>query len=97
AWAADDQTLHDENLAGLQKVTPAFDPSDVVAWRIGRARFVQPVHRVGEAKEALPVRIAPGLAWLSTAHIRPWPVFNDEVVRLVDRNLARVVATLEET
>jgi hypothetical protein len=65
-------------------------------WRANAARAVQPIHPVGWGDQMPPVRLAPGLAYVSTAQIHPWPVFNDEVVRNVDRSLATVLEVLRE-
>jgi len=91
-WTREDDVLHKENILALGKAIPGFRERDIVAWKVHRARFVQPVHPVGGSERDIPVALAPGLAYLSTAHIRPWPVFNNEVVRLVDRRLADVIA-----
>jgi len=42
---------------------------------------------VGKGSALPPLVMAPGLAYLSTAQIHPWPVFNDAVIRHVDNNL----------
>jgi protoporphyrinogen oxidase len=93
-WQRNDEAIHRENVAGLQKVAPGFSSSSVVDWQINRAYSVQPVHKVGGGGKLPPVEIAPGLAYLSTVHVHPWPVYNDEVVRLVDKSLAKVIDVL---
>ena len=94
-WNRDDEGIHRENMAGLRTIIADLNDDDVLAWRIHRARYVQPVHPVGWGERVPPVRLAEGLAYLSTAQIHPWPVFNDEVVRLVDGRLEEVVAALQ--
>lgn len=93
-WDRTDEDLHADNLAGLRRVEPGLEPDDVIGWRVFRARFVQPVHPVGYGDRLPPLELADGLAYLSTAQIHPWPVFNDEVVRHVDRSLPSLTRTL---
>lgn len=93
-WQVDDETVHEENVRGLRRVVPGLEVDDVVAWRIHRARWVQPVHAVDHGERIPPVELAPGLAALCSAHIYPWPVFNDEAVGNVQRHLPDVLRTL---
>jgi protoporphyrinogen oxidase len=93
-WSRDDDDIHAETIASLRSIIPDFSQDDILAWRINRARYVQPVHPVGWGDRLPPVQLAPGLAYLSTAQIHPWPVFNDEVVRHVDAQIDAVLATL---
>ena len=81
----------------LSILKPSFRDDDVVAWSIQRARYVQPIHPVGWGNRLPPVRLAPGLAYVSTAQIHPWPVFNDEAIRNVDERFGEVIETLQET
>jgi protoporphyrinogen oxidase len=94
AWTMEDRQLHVENCAGLRLIAPDFGESDVVAWQVHRSQFVQPIHGVGRGGELPPIELAPGLAYLSTAQIHPWPVFNDVVVGHVDLNMSAVVKVL---
>jgi protoporphyrinogen oxidase len=94
-WRADDTQLHRDNMNGLKLVVPDIVEGDVVAWQVNRARYVQPVHGVGKGEELPPVELAPGLAYVSTAQIHPWPVFNDAVVRHVDSNFEVVLRLLQ--
>jgi protoporphyrinogen oxidase len=89
-WATDDERIHQENMAGVKLVDPDLGESDLIAWQINRARYVQPIHGVGKGDQLPPLALAPGLAYLSTAQIHPWPIFNDAVVRHVDANLENV-------
>ena len=88
-WDMDDNEVHAENMKGLKKIVPDLDDQQVDGWTVNRARYVQPVHPVGEGRHLPPVRLAPGLAYISTAQIHPWPVFNDQVVSLVDEQLGK--------
>jgi len=94
-WDRSDDDIHAESLTGLRRIIPDFKEDDILDWQVNRARYVQPVHPVNWGNRLPPVRLAPGLAYLSTAQIHPWPVYNDEVVRLVDSRLEEIVATLQ--
>jgi protoporphyrinogen oxidase len=89
-WEASDADILADNWEGLRRVQPDLRPDDVIGSRVFRARFVQPVHPVGYGDRLPPLELRPGLAYLSTAQIHPWPVFNDEVVRHVDRSLPQI-------
>lgn len=93
-WQRDDADIHAENVRGLKKVDPGFREEDIIGWQVNRARYVQPIQYVGRSKELPPVSLAPGLVYLSTAHIYPWPIFNDEAVRNVDAHLPEVLSGL---
>jgi protoporphyrinogen oxidase len=95
-WNRGDEEIHQESVAGLSRIFPGFRSEDIIGWQVNRARHVQPVHPVGWADRIPPVRLAPGLAYLSTAHIHPWPVFNNEVLNTVGRNIDTVMKTLSE-
>ena len=93
-WRMSDAEIHAENMKGLKKVASDFCEDQVVGWQMNRARNVQPVQSKGRWAELPPVSLAPGLAYVSTAQIYPWPVFNDEAVRNVDARLPEVMKTL---
>jgi protoporphyrinogen oxidase len=93
-WDVDDAQLHRENMEGLRLIAPDLADADLVAWQMNRARFVQPIHGVGTGHQLPPVTLAPGLAYLSTAQIYPWPIFNDAVVRHVNEHLQAILKTL---
>jgi protoporphyrinogen oxidase len=95
-WNRGDEEIHEESVAGLSRMFPGFRSDDIIGWQVNRARHVQPVHPVGWADRIPPVRLAPGLAYLSTAHIHPWPVFNNEVLNTIGRNIDTVMKTLSE-
>jgi protoporphyrinogen oxidase len=94
-WTRTDDDIHSETIDGLRHVVPELREEDVIQWRVHRARYVQPVHRVNSGNGLPPVQLAPGLGYMSAAQIHPWPVFNDEVVRLVDGRLEEMLAVLE--
>jgi protoporphyrinogen oxidase len=94
-WNKDDTQVHRDNMSGLKFVVPDICETDVVAWQVNRARFVQPVHGLRKGGNLLGVVLAPGLAYLSTAQIHPWPVFNDAVVRHVDSHANELIADLK--
>jgi hypothetical protein len=54
---------------------------------VNRARYVQPIHSVAGGKSVPGLVIAPKLAYLSSAQMHPWPVFNDGLVRHVDSHI----------
>jgi protoporphyrinogen oxidase len=86
-WQLSDEEIHHESISGLLKISQGLREEDIISWSIHRARHVQPIHHVGKGKEKVPVELASGLFYLSTAQIHPWPVFNDMVVRHVDENV----------
>ena len=94
-WKRTDESIHQESLEGVKAIMPDFKEQDVTAWAVHRARYVQPVHPVGWGDRIPPVRLAPGLAYLSTAQIHPWPVFNDEAIRNVDARVDEVIEVLK--
>jgi len=94
-WKRTDESIHQESLEGVKAIMPDFREQDVTAWAVHRARYVQPVHPVGWGDRIPPVRLAPGLAYLSTAQIHPWPVFNDEAIRNVDARVDEVIEVLK--
>ncbi len=91
-WDRSDEAIHSESMNHLPRIVPDFRETDIAAWSIQRARFVQPVHPVGWGKNLPPTILAPGLAYVSTAQIHPWPVFNDEAVGNVDLRLSDVLS-----
>lgn len=93
-WGLSDEAVHAGNLAGLGRIFPDLDPADIVCWQVNRARNVQPIHHVGRGGSVPPVALAPGLAYLSTAQIHPWPVYNDEAVRNVESKVDAVLQAL---
>ena len=94
-WNQSDEEIHVETVAGLRKIVPDLVEADVEAWQVNRARFVQPVHPVGWAEMIPRVELAERVHYLATAQIHPWPVFNDEVVRHVDRSLSEILSFIE--
>jgi len=93
-WSKEDGALHRENIEGLRRIVGDLREDDVIGWKIHRARWVQPVHGLDHGNRLPPVEIAPGLAALCSAHIHPWPVFNDEAVGNVEKHMARLQQTL---
>ncbi|MCC6395416.1 MAG: FAD-dependent oxidoreductase [Bacteroidetes bacterium] len=93
-WEMSDEALHKDNVAGLKLVVPDLSEEDIAAWGVYRAKYVQPIHGVGKGGALPPVQLAPGLAYLSTAQIHPWPVFNDAVVRHIDTSLNAIRVAL---
>lgn len=93
-WNKSDNDIHQESMDGIRKINPAFCEEDIVAWSVNRARYVQPIHPVGWGNRIPPVRLASGLAYVSTAQIHPWTVFNDKVIENVEARFTEVVATL---
>ena len=86
-WSKDDAQLHLDNMSGLKFVVPDLVETDIVAWHVNRARYVQPIHSVAGGKSVPGLVIAPKLAYLSSAQMHPWPVFNDGLVRHVDSHI----------
>jgi protoporphyrinogen oxidase len=94
-WNKSDSYIHQESMDGIRKINPTFCEEDIVAWSVNRARYVQPIHPVGWGNRIPPVRLAPGLAYVSTAQIHPWTVFNDKAIENVDARFAEVMAILQ--
>jgi protoporphyrinogen oxidase len=94
-WDFSDLDIHQKNLQGLKKIAPLLSSEDIIDWRIHRSRYVQPVQSVGRGCELPPTQLADGLAYVSSAQIHPWPVFNDEAIRNVDLRLPQVLETLK--
>jgi protoporphyrinogen oxidase len=86
-WGQHNGELHEKNMAGLRLVVPDITEGDIVAWHVHRARYVQPVHAVAGSKNVPGLVIAPKLAYLSSAQMHPWPVFNNGLVRHVDSHM----------
>lgn len=93
-WNRTDEEIHRENMENLRRIVADIKDEDVVEWKLNRARYVQPIHPVGWGKRIPSASLAPGLAYVSTAQIHPWPVFNDEAVRNVDLHLNEVSRVL---
>ena len=68
--------------------------ADILGWQVDRARYVEPIHPLGWGNQLPRVRLADGLAYLSTAQIHPWPVFNDEAVGNVDSHLEEILGII---
>jgi len=91
-WAADDREIHKENVAALRQVVGSdLQEEDILAWQVNRARYVQPIHPLGWGNQLPRVRLGEGLAYLSTAQIHPWPVFNDEAVGNVESHIEEIL------
>jgi protoporphyrinogen oxidase len=69
-FADDDASIFDRFFAGLVRMFPGLTASDVVAWRVSRARHVMAVPEVGYADRVPPVETSvPGLSLVSSAQI----------------------------
>ncbi|HTP80325.1 MAG TPA: FAD-dependent oxidoreductase [Bacteroidota bacterium] len=95
-WDRSDEDIHEENMNSVRRIVSDIRKEDVVSWKINRARYVQPIHPVRWGERIPPVRLAPRLAYVSTAQIHPWPVFNDEAIRNVDKHLEEVLNTIRK-
>jgi protoporphyrinogen oxidase len=95
-WDESDHSVHNQTVGDLKKIVPEFDPSWVEAWQVNRARHVQPVNHVGRRSKLPPVSLGDGLFHLSSALIHPYPVFNDEIVRLVDRSFPAIISEIRQ-
>lgn len=78
-----DDELRDEHLAHLRAIFPAFDPSDVEAADVARARVAEPVHVLGAPRRP-PILAAPGLAVASSAHVYPELVNGQAILGLAE-------------
>ncbi len=94
-WNCSDDAIHAETVEHMKRIVPDFDTADVVAWTVNRARYVQPIHPPGWGSRIPPTILAPGLAYVSTAQIHPWTVFNDEAVGNVDSRFPDVLSAFK--
>ncbi len=81
----DDGVVFERFTGMLRRISPAFDPADVVHWTVQRARLVEPVHALGAVPRVAPMW--PGVAGLglaSNAQIYPRLLNGDSVIALAE-------------
>ncbi len=89
-WEREDEELHRETVRSLATVFPGFSEGNIVAWGVNRARYVQPIHDVAGAERRVPTKLAERLAYVGASQRYPRPVFNNEVVTHVGREMANL-------
>lgn len=71
-WIQSDGDIYRQFMAGLKTMYPAFDPSDVMDWRLRRTRYAQPVITCGYPDRQPEMETpAPGVYLAGMAQIYP--------------------------
>jgi protoporphyrinogen oxidase len=82
-----------EYLGLVRQMFPTFDPADVIAAQVARARVAEPVHVLGGSRAA-DLFPAPGLAVASSAHVYPELVNGQAIVGVADRVVEGILSRL---
>ncbi len=82
-------------LAEVTRMFPEFRPRDVIASQVARARYAEPVHRVGVHRRLPELAPAPGLVVASSAHVYPEVVHAHSIMGVAERTTDAVLARLE--
>jgi protoporphyrinogen oxidase len=91
-----DHAIAEEFFTHVQRMFPNFDPAQVLAWKMIRARTVEPVHGLGAGRQILPVTSTmPGLFQTSTAQIYPALVNCEAVIQLADRVVRQLIPQIQ--
>jgi protoporphyrinogen oxidase len=89
----DDATLQREFLGHLRKMFPDLREDEIAAWRVGRERFVEPLHPVGKTDAIPPIRSSIGGLYLAnSAQIYP-QLTNGEAAVRYGQQVAETIAT----
>jgi protoporphyrinogen oxidase len=90
-----DDEIRESFLAGLAKMYPAFDPADVVAFRVSRVRHVLAVSTLNYS-DAMPEQSTsvPGLHLVNSAQIAHGTLNIHETLELADRAFAKLSEVL---
>jgi protoporphyrinogen oxidase len=72
-----------------------FNPEDVLASHVARARIAEPVHTLGGDGRVPDMFPAPGLATASSAHVYPEIVNGQAAIRVAERLVEGLLARLE--
>jgi protoporphyrinogen oxidase len=83
-----------EYLGHVRTMFPALQPEDVLATQVARARFAEPVHRVGDHPRARPALVAPGLAVASSADVYPDIVHGQAIIGVAERVAGELLTQL---
>jgi protoporphyrinogen oxidase len=82
----DDERIEQRFIEGLRAVHPRFDPSDVLAFRVSRARHVFVATTLHASQRVPPFRTSvPGVHLCNSAQILHGTLNVDETLRLADR------------
>ncbi len=75
---------------------PEFRPRDVIASQVARARYAEPVHRVGVHSRVPELVPAPGLVVASSAHVYPEVVHAHSIMGVAERATDAVLERLAD-
>jgi protoporphyrinogen oxidase len=88
-----DDEIEEEFLSHLSAIHPRFDRSDVLAFRVSRARNVFPVSTLGRSDRVPPFHTnVPGVAVISSAQIVNGTLNVNETLEIADRGLKYLLA-----
>jgi protoporphyrinogen oxidase len=94
---ASDEEVFTRFMAGFRRIFPRFDPAtDLIAHRVMRARYAEPVHGVGAGAGVPGIfdDAAPGVAFASTAHIFPTVVSGQATIGLAETAVPQILARI---
>lgn len=95
-WTKPDSDIEAAFLAGVERMVPSFRRSDVVAFRVARARAVQAVSTLHYSRDvAPPIRTSdPRVHLINTAQIINGTLNVHETVGLARRHVAQIAAAM---
>jgi protoporphyrinogen oxidase len=95
-WALSDEEIEARFLEGLRKIYPDLSTSDILAFRIARARQVYAVTTLNYSDRLPPmITSVPGLSIVNSAHIVNASLAVNETVSLAEAALPRLMAAAE--
>jgi protoporphyrinogen oxidase len=94
-WTKTDDTIRAEFLAGMIRLYPAFDPADVLAFRISRVRHVFALSTLDYSRRVPPAATSTrGLFLVNSSQIVNGTLNVNETIRLADAALPTVLQPL---
>ncbi len=91
-----DHKIRDEFLAGLKVIHPQFDPEDLLAFRVSRARNVLAISTLNYSENLPPMTTSiPGLYIVNSAHITNGTLNVNETLQLADRAMETLLVGAE--
>jgi protoporphyrinogen oxidase len=93
AFALTDEEIKEKFLEAIARMYPAFEKSDVVAFRVSRVRYVFPIPTLNYS-EKLPATSTSieGLHVINSAHIVNGTLNVNETVQLAEKSAARLLS-----
>jgi protoporphyrinogen oxidase len=90
--ALPDEAVRKHFVQGLLRVYPKFSPRQISAFRVSRARYVQPLHTLRRS-DRIPAKSSaiPGLHFVSSAHIAHGTLNVNETVRLAEHSVRELL------